>query len=33
MLELIALLSFVLGKRADLWIALALLVINACCTA
>jgi plasma-membrane proton-efflux P-type ATPase len=29
MLELIAVLSFVLGKRADFWIALALLVVNA----
>ncbi len=29
MIELIALLSFVLGKWADLWIALALLLVNA----
>lgn len=29
MLELIAVLSFILGKRVDFWIALALLVVNA----
>lgn len=29
MLELVALLSFVLGKSTDFWIALALIVVNA----